>query len=759
MFYAIRRFFLSADFYKSLTFIVATLIPILISHFFFDRSEIGFAIALGVFYNESSNSSGSVKHRTIGMCVSVLITTLATLIIGYAALHIWILLPVLGVVTFIVSYIAVYGFRASLVALSGLLAIVISFAHSYINISILDYTGLVFLGGAWYVIVVSIANYFNPKMYIEELLSDTMKLTGEFLETRAKLLVLKDERDELNTRIFKLQANLTKNHEELRDILLSNRQKSGLSNRIRRKILLFIELVDMLELAIANPVNYDKADVIFKNKPEYLETFVILINEMAAHLSYVAKVIIKDAKVSENKDIEKHLTSVKKSIELYKTEEGTTDGRDGLYMMLNLYEYQAAQVTKIYAIERVINVLTSNNSLKKSDSVGDRFLTPQDYDWNKLIVNFSLKSSVFRHALRLSIVMMIGYLLGYFFELQNSYWILLTIVVIMRPSYGLTKQRMKNRVIGTFMGALIALSIVYLIQDTFLFQHKDYVYGLLATISLILSSAIVKLNYRRYAMFLTMHISFMYALFLGDVVDVLDVIQYRVLDTLVGGGLAMLANLFLFPSWEFMTVSESILDSIVSNSDYLKKIKERYDSRELDTQEYKLSRKTAFLAMGSVNACFQRMTQEPESKRKYFSEIYDIIVLTNTFLSSLASLGTFIRKHELYQHTDKFDVIIDNILVNLTNAKQILIGEKIHKKLVNQDVIDAKETFEKRFEKLNDKYDEIVLSEDNQSLITEVSLKIRQTHVILEQLSYLFSLSENLIQKIGVYQKKIKSVS
>lgn len=747
MFDAIRRFFISADFYKSLTYTVASLIPILVSHYIFSEVEMGFAIALGVFYNASTNSPGSVKHRTLGMCVSIIITTLATLIIGYAALNIWILLPVLGIVTFAVSYIAVYGFRASLVSLSGLMAITISFAHSYIHLSIIDYTILVFVGGVWYLIVSSLANYLNPKMYIEELLSDTMKLTGEFLDTRAKLLVEKEDREKLNTKLFKLQAELTNKHETLRDILLTSRQKSGLSNRIRRKLLLFIELVDMLELAVGNPVNYKKVDEIFNDKQEYVLPFVELINEMASHLFYISKVIIRDEKVSANKKIAKKLESIRKTIDLYKTEVGVVQERDGFYVLVNLYEYQKAQVKKIGAIERVLNVITSNNSLKKETNPDTRFLTPQDYDWNKLVVNFSLKSPVLRHALRLSIAMMFGYLLGYVFDVQNPYWILLTLVVIMRPSYGLTKQRMKHRIIGTFIGSVLALVIVYLVQDTF-------VYGVLAAASLVLALALVQLNYRNFAIFTTMHIVFMYALFSSDVINV---IQFRIIDTIVGGGLAILSNLFLFPSWEFMTVKDSISDTLSSNSLYLRKIEEVFDSKQDKIEGYKLSRKKSFLAVGDLNTAFQKMTQEPKSKRKYFSEIYDIVVLTNTFLSSLASLGTFVRKHNLYQYSDKFSVFVENIIDNLENAKHVMQGEELVKLHEENEIIDAKSSFEKRFEELTNKYDKIALdSEVDETEISEISSEIRQTQVILEQLSYLFDLSESLIQKINIYQEKLK---
>ena len=65
--------------------------------------------------------------------------------------------------------------------------------------------------------------------------------------------------------------------------------------------------------------------------------------------------------------------------------------------------------------------------------------------------------------------MVVGFIIGAFFEMQNPYWILLTIIVIMRPSYGLTKERSKNRVLGTLIGAAIATSIILITQNTVIY--------------------------------------------------------------------------------------------------------------------------------------------------------------------------------------------------------------------------------------------------------------------------------------------------
>ena len=355
----IRRFIKSADFYKSLTFIVAALAPILVSEYYFFKPEIGFAIALGVFYNAPTNSPGSVKHRTVGMIVSIVLTTLATLITGYAAaIHVTFLLPVLGLLTFLISYIAIYGFRASMVSLAGMSAVVISFANSYVNLTVFEYAVLVFSGGVWYLLISSIANALNPKMYIEELLSDTMELTGKYLEVRAKLLTQKEARESLHAKLYEYQALLSEKHETLREVILNQRQKSGFSNRIRRKLLLFMELVDMLELAIANPIDYEQVDKIFEHRSQTIAPFVALIQAMTSQLEYLSKVVIRDQKVQGSSEIRALLKKVRKSIDLYKEEVGHDKGNDGFYIVVNLFEYQSAQAQKLNAMERVLNVLT-----------------------------------------------------------------------------------------------------------------------------------------------------------------------------------------------------------------------------------------------------------------------------------------------------------------------------------------------------------------------------------------------------------------
>ena len=75
---------------------------------------------------------------------------------------------------------------------------------------------------------------------------------------------------------------------------------------------------------------------------------------------------------------------------------------------------------------------------------------------------------------------------------------MLTILVIMRPSYGLTKERMFDRIIGTLVGAVIA-AIIKFTQDLEV---------LVIIISLIIALSTVQLNYKTFAVLLQHTLSF-----------------------------------------------------------------------------------------------------------------------------------------------------------------------------------------------------------------------------------------------------------
>ncbi|TBW29386.1 FUSC family protein [Gramella sp. KN1008] len=695
---------------------------------------------MGCLLASPSDVPGSFKHKVLGILFAALLGSLSFLIAGYTGSSLLTAIPMLFLMMFSISYLSVYGFRASLVTFSGLLAVVLSFANLSTGIEVWEKSLLIAGGGLWYLLV-SVSWYLiRPRRATEQLLAETMELTAEYLRLRSELLAGTSEEKELKKKIFIKQGEINEHHESLREILISSRRSSGHSGYSRKRLLIFIDLVDILELAMANPIDQDQMKATLKENSEELQRFVSLSRNMALHLDNIARALYQKTGLSKNV-LPEQLVSVKEVLFKLWDNVDITQNRDVLLVLRNLYDYQAKQVQKLTNIDRILNDLEANSQFIYKSKDIRKFLTTQDYSARTLLTNFNFGSAIFRHSLRLSLVVLCGYLIGSYFSVQNSYWILLTIIVIMRPSYGLTKERTRKRIVGTLIGGALAVGIVYLTANTL-------VYTILGLISLTLAFSLIQRNYTTAAIFITLSIIFIYALLRPDVHDV---IQYRILDTLVGAGLAAFGNLILWPKWEFKNIDKVISSSVLANLEYLSEIDWYYHKKDKLPVSYKLKRKKAFLEMGNLSGAFQRMTQEPKSRQKGLGLVYEVVELNQTFLSALASMGTYIRTHPTTRASLDFDIYTKAISLNLQNTVNILKGLNIRE---NQDtkISEASKSLRKKFDKLAQARDEEIES-GKTKIDKETRHRLQEAHLITSQLEWLLDISEKLQLKV----KKIKS--
>jgi uncharacterized membrane protein YccC len=85
--------------------------------------------------------------------------------------------------------------------------------------------------------------------------------------------------------------------------------------------------------------------------------------------------------------------------------------------------------------------------------------------WLRLRRNMSPESALFRHAVRMSLVLCTGYAFIQFTGLDHGYWILLTSLFVCQPNYNATRHRLALRIIGTLVGVAIGLPILLLVPS------------------------------------------------------------------------------------------------------------------------------------------------------------------------------------------------------------------------------------------------------------------------------------------------------
>ena len=719
------QFLKTTDFAKAVMVGFAVTTPIVLG-IIFGYFEVGLAVGFGAFWSSPSDISGSFRHKRNGILFSVVLITLVSLVGGYLHYETWLTLPIIGILSFAIAFISVYGFRASLISFSGLLALVLSLAHGSEVLKIYQYAFFIGLGGLWYLLLAMLWDRINPKAQTEQYLNETFVFTADFLEIRGALVGPTSDRKDLITKLHDTQTKLITHHSTLREILMLSRTRSGKSSYQGRRLLVFVQLVEMLENAMANPVNYEKMDGVFKDHPEYAKSFQDLIFEMAKQLRLIAEAGNSPKKLPKNKALKDCFDKLKDQISFLERESANRN-YEGFVMLQNFLEYQEKQLKKLRNIKWLLGDADVSVVESIDKDAPKLFIASQDYDPKILWRNLSFRSNIFKHSLRLSVTLMAGYAIGMLIDSQTAYWILLTIIVIMRPAYGLTKTRSKDRIIGTVIGGFLAVGIVLVIQN-------PYVFGVLGILTLIIALAMVQKNYRASATFVTLSVVFIYAILRPDI---LTVIQYRILDTLLGAGLSYIAILWLWPAWGYAEIKEDIAKSVGANKTFLSEIAQYYQKKGKVPLAYKFSRKQAFLETSNLNSAFQQMAQEPKSKQKYLDKTYELVELNHSFLSSLASLSTYIQNNPTTKASNEFKTGIEKIDNNLTEVLDSLNQKAKTALPVNYD--DGS-FFQKQIELYQSQEKWVDIAGNK-----ELARNYQEAHLIWEQLEWLFSLSANML--------------
>ena len=174
-----------------------------------------------------------------------------------------------------------------------------------------------------------------------------------------------------------------------------------------------------------------------------------------------------------------------------------------------------------------------------------RFISRQEFRFGLLTSNLRLDSPHFRYALRVTAAAALAMTLASrwlspAFSAHN-YWIMLTIVIIMKPGFALTRQRNGWRLTGTVIGCVCAL-LLFNLTDS-----PEILFAVLLA-ACIMGNSLVQLNYMASAIFNTLFVVLVFHFVSPGTVS-MSVIGERAIDTLIGCALALVCS-YILPWWE-----------------------------------------------------------------------------------------------------------------------------------------------------------------------------------------------------------------
>ena len=267
----------------------------------------------------------------------------------------------------------------------------------------------------------------------------------------------------------------------------------------------------------------------------------------------------------------------------------------------------------------------SNDAIARA-AIGDvnlaAFIPRRNYAPSALAQHFSFDSPVLRFAVRLALAMMAGALVAQSLgDDRHGNWVLLTIAVVIRAGYGLTRQRRDDRVIGTLIGCVLAAgSVAYLPVGALV-----GVQGLAVAVT----HSFARLNYR-----ISSTGASVMALVTLHLVQpwVSAPILVRLADTLVGAAIAHLFNYF-WPRWEFFEAPQ-LASRLQAQLAAFAVAALRSDVSEHD---YRLARKNVIEAMAALSDSAGRMAIEPMTARKGLDEMAELLIRAYSLVAQLSA--------------------------------------------------------------------------------------------------------------------------
>ncbi len=668
----IKYFFFGQNFTDGLRTTVAILLPALIFAWY-DHLELGVLLSIGALCASITDFPGPPVHKRNGMLICCLSIFLVAFITGFARMHVLVLGLEILLFSFFFSMLAVYGNRAAAIGTASLLVMIMMMDEPQSAVQVPFYSSLILAGGVWYMALSLLFYTIRPYRPLQQALGECVREVARFLELKASFYRQQVPLERIYQQLVAQQIVVNEKQEAVRELMFKSRLVVKESTNASRKLLLiFVDLVDLFERSTLIHADYASLREKFGNTG-LLELIARAIYNQAAALDAIGLAIQANSPYKSSIDVQAHLEEIRSKIDDLQQSHKEISTLALKKILINLRNIaQRLQGLVAYFNEGTRAEVAEVNTIQYA-----RFVTHQPFNLKIFFENLTFSSSIFKHSFRVAVVCLFGFVLTKVLLYgEHSYWVLLTIVVILKPAFSLTKERNFQRLVGTVIGGIIGFALLYFIQDS-------TVLLVLLVLLMLGTFSFIRLSYVVSVIFMTPFILIIFN-FLGS--DQFNLLQERILDTLVGSAIAFTASYLIFPSWESEQLQRFMGEAIEANINYLQKLADRLQGRQEAIEEYKLARKEVYVRSANLAAAFQRMLSEPSTKQKNSKEIHKFVVL-NHILS--ANIATVVSAQATAQASTPENLrLVKRSLAVLNDAKKKLN----HTNVVHSDAKQAIET-------------------------------------------------------------------
>ena len=486
---------------------------------------------------------------------------------------------------------------------------------------------LLLIGAMWYGMISTISFLLFPARQVQDQLAKSFSSLGDFLFAKSNLFDV----DMTPKSYQKSMISLSLENGQL--VSIFNDMKTTLLTRLkgdrgqidtRRSLQYYFVAQDIHERADSAHIDYLKLTKIFEHS-DILFRFQRILSLQGKACKDLSDSIHNRTTYKHNSRFEHAFSNLKKSLEQLR------DSQQHDLMWVNALFALFQNLKGIDAQLR--NVETERNIKLDKNKYCETQLKDDDLKgWQDIVVrikqNLTPESVLFRHAIRVSLVLLVGYIFVQLTQIQYGYWVLLTAVFVSQPNFNATKRRLRLRILGTMAGIALGFLILYFVPST-----EGQL--LLLILSGVLFFDLRSKQYAQATAFITI---------LALINFNLDGLGFqaampRLIDTIIGCGLAWLGVTFIFPDWKFRRLAPTIARSLEAQCNYLTEVVQQYDQGRNNGLNYRVVRRAAHNRDAEVASLVSTLATEPDFDPLQKSKAFEFLCLNHTFLSYIAALG------------------------------------------------------------------------------------------------------------------------
>lgn len=508
---------------------------------------------------------------------------------------------------------------------------------------------LLVCGAAWYGLIATISFLLFPIRPVQDKLSACYASLGDFLFAKSSVFDVDMTPDSYQQSLIDLSmenGKLVGIFNDLKASLLTRLKGDRGQKDTRRSLQYYFVAQDIHERADSAHINYQELSKIFQHS-DILFRFQRILTIQGKACKDLSESILKRQPYKHNKRFKHTFENLKQSLGKLRHDQVYDPlWVNALYALYQNLKGIDAQLRNLETERNIAldKVKQMDHQLKDDDLKG----------WNDIIVrirqNLTPESVLFRHAVRLSVVLFVGYIFVQTTGIQYGYWILLTALFVCQPNFNATKRRLRLRIVGTLVGIIIGIAILYFVPSL-----EGQL--LILVLSGVLFFELRSKQYAQATAFITI---------LALINFNLDGFGFsaglpRMIDTLIGCALAWLGVSFIWPDWKFRRLPRTIRRAIQAQCNYLVDVVQQYHHGRNHGLSYRIARRTAHNTDADVASLISTLATEPDFDPIQKNLAFEFLCLHHTFLSYIAALGAHREKIDDQEILNLLDKALDDI--------------------------------------------------------------------------------------------------